>query len=233
MAVGAGRWNGRRLRRAFRCLVVLPALAALSACQDTNSWRQKLTVTVETPQGEVTGSSVVRVVSSFGQVPLSNSEVGYKVTGEAAVVEIAPGRYLFALLGNSEAERFYRALGYNYADRGEKLDRIARMQGESRVLKPDNYPLLVTFADIADPKTVRRVEPDNLAASFGPGVRLKAITLEITDEKVTEGRVEGVLGWWCGYRKRGARLSGSTSIAISDNELSNNLGTGSFKIGDC
>jgi hypothetical protein len=30
---------------------------------------------------------------------------------------------------------------------------------------------------------------------FGEGVRLKAVTLEITEEAVTEGRVEGVLGW--------------------------------------
>ena len=30
---------------------------------------------------------------------------------------------------------------------------------------------------------------------FGEGVRLKAVTLEITDEVVTEGRGEGVLGW--------------------------------------
>lgn len=208
-------------------------LLTLAGCQDRNEWRQKLTVTVDTPNGEVAGSSVVRVVSRFGQVPLSNSEVNYEVTGEATVVEVAPGLYLFALLGNSEAERFYRALGYDYGNRGEKLDRIARMQGESRVLEPKNYPLLVTFRDIDDPTTVERVDPDNLAASFGSGYRLKAITLEITDEKVTKGRVEEVLGWWCDYRKRGARLSGSTSIAISDNELSNNLGTGSFKIGDC
>jgi hypothetical protein len=52
----------------------------------------------------------------------------------------------------------------------------------------DKYPLLVTFTDIADPKTVTKVDPDNLAATFGPGVALKRITLEITDEKVTEGR---------------------------------------------
>ncbi len=31
------------------------------------------------------------------------------------------------------------------------------------------YPLMVTFADIADPASVILVNPDDLAASFGPG----------------------------------------------------------------
>jgi hypothetical protein len=55
---------------------------------------------------------------------------------------------------------------------------------------PILYPLLVTFTDIADPKTVTRVDSANLAATFGPGYALTSITLEITDEPVTEGQVQ-------------------------------------------
>ena len=51
--------------------------------------------------------------------------------------------------------------------------------------------MLVTFDDIAKPETVRRVDPADLAAVFGEGVRLKAVTLEITEMKVTEGRLGG------------------------------------------
>lgn len=58
-----------------------------------------------------------------------------------------------------------------------------------------HYPLLVTFTDTADPTTVREVDPDNLGTTFGSGVSLKRITLEITDEPVTEGKIESVLGW--------------------------------------
>ncbi|MCA9423137.1 MAG: hypothetical protein KC592_19110 [Nitrospira sp.] len=57
----------------------------------------------------------------------------------------------------------------------------------------DRYPLLVTFSDITDPKTVQQVDPTNQAATFGPGVVLKRITLEITDEPVTEGKIEQIL----------------------------------------
>ncbi len=55
--------------------------------------------------------------------------------------------------------------------------------------------MLVIFDDITKPETVREVDPEDLAAMFGEGVRLKAVTLEITSEAVTDGRVEGVLGW--------------------------------------
>jgi len=223
------------MKRGFAFLGVVAMLTALSGCQAHNSWHQKTTMAVETPSGPVEASSVVKVESFFGRMPLSGNEVSYKVAGEAVVLDLGAGRYLFALLSESshEAERFYRALGYDYGDRGEKLEGIARMQGTSRLLEPGNYPRLVTFGDINDPTSVERVDPADLAASFGPGYSLASITLEITDEPVTQGRVEAVLGWWCEYRKRGARLSGATSIAISSNELSEVLGTGAFRIGDC
>lgn len=50
-----------------------------------------------------------------------------------------------------------------------------------------HIPLLVAFTDINDSSSVREGDPDNLAATFGPGVLLKRITLEIADESVTEG----------------------------------------------
>ncbi|MFM7334774.1 MAG: hypothetical protein ACKO1H_10250 [Tabrizicola sp.] len=61
-------------------------------------------------------------------------------------------------------------------------------------LPPEAWPMLVTFDDITRPETVRRVDPANLAAVFGEGVRLEAVTLEVTEGAVTQGRVAGVLG---------------------------------------
>lgn len=59
----------------------------------------------------------------------------------------------------------------------------------------DLYPLLVTFKDINDPASVQLVEPDQLTTIFGSDIKLKRITLEITDKPVTRGKVEKVLGW--------------------------------------
>ena len=62
--------------------------------------------------------------------------------------------------------------------------------------------MLVTFGDINVPASVKLVDPKNLAASFGPGYRLKDMTLEITDEAMTEGRVESVLTWLAALEDR-------------------------------
>jgi len=58
---------------------------------------------------------------------------------------------------------------------------------------------MVTFDDTTRPETARRVDPANLSEVFGQGVRLNAVTLEITKDAVTDGRVDGVLGWLGSY----------------------------------
>jgi hypothetical protein len=62
----------------------------------------------------------------------------------------------------------------------------------------DNYPQLVHFRDVRDPKSVAAVDPAHLDAAFGPGVRLKRITVQVTGDPVTRG-IEGRLGWLGAY----------------------------------
>lgn len=184
-------------RTAIRLAVVVAATVLLAACDlfpKTWQWNQKLTLEVATPQGIRSGSAVTHVswqdVNAVGNYPSSYS-------GEATVVEVAPGRYLFALIGEKSKYiaqyTFHEQFGTSRADYQKLLPEIEKFRGTADVPR-DRYPLLVTFADIADPKTVQKVDPDNLAASFGPGVSLKRITLEITDEKVTQ-KIETLLPW--------------------------------------
>jgi hypothetical protein len=198
--------KGDRVGRVLSLLAL--SLLVLAGCRDKHEWHQKLTVVVETPAGERSGAAVVEVRAAFGRIPLSGNEVEYHYTGEATVVEVAPGKYLFALLGGTE-ERFACSVGtaMNWGsgpwspgpgskDRGEWLAEIPQMAGQPPApVPPRCLPMLVTFSDISDPKSVQRVDPEDLAASFGPGMRLKAVTLGVTEESVTEGQVEAVLGW--------------------------------------
>ncbi len=184
---------------------VLFTLAWMVFTSGSYSWHQKMTITFETPAGEVSGSSVSAV--SWRKQWFRWDGMGWSsdLTGEAVVVEVTPGRFLFALLkGAGTTEYMGSVAAASIAGReGRVLDealfsevyhRSNRARGVITV--PEyQYPMLVTFDDITKPETVRRVDPKDLAAVFGEGVRLKAVTLEITDEAVTEGRVEGVLGW--------------------------------------
>jgi len=61
----------------------------------------------------------------------------------------------------------------------------------------ESMPLLVRFRDPNDPKTVERVDPNDLAASFGAGVKLTRATVEITDDPLTTG-IEKRLPWLAG-----------------------------------
>ena len=61
-------------------------------------------------------------------------------------------------------------------------------------LSAEQLPLLVRFRDINDPMTVERVDPGNLAASFGGGVSLTRASLETTRDPVTTG-IDRRLPW--------------------------------------
>jgi hypothetical protein len=119
------------------------------------------------------------------------------------VVEVAPGRYLFALLSGSD-EQYRDASHWVYpaydlsaaGSYGAAMLKVQSQRYDTPVpLPPEGWPMLVTFDDVTKPETVREVDPNDLAAVFGEGVRLKAVTLEVTRQAVTQGWVEGVLGW--------------------------------------
>lgn len=208
------------------------ALLSLSACGENHEWRQKTILEVETPAGTVTGSSVAQMsVRWFGKLELMLSNgagLSTGVRGEAAFVEVAPGRFLFALF--KELQPFQTTeLFREAADGRESRSITARLEHirEKRLVPPLRYPMLVTFDDINDPKTVKLVDPANLAATFGEGFALKSISVEITDEEVTEGKVERVLGWLPDYY--GRRLDGERFGTLkSKNQLANSLASGAF-----
>ncbi len=165
------------------------------------SWHQKMTVEVEVNGQVYSGSSVVEMtVSDRPPFPLVHGGAGrdLDMRGEAVVVELPESRYLFALLtfnaflARDVFEEFHGEAMKGMRERWAKVISDLR---ETRDIAPKDYPLLVTFTDISDPKTVREVDPANLAATFGPGVLLKRLRLEITDEDVTEEKIESVLGW--------------------------------------
>jgi hypothetical protein len=187
-------------------VMLLLAGLTLSSCTRDTSWNQRLTLVIETPQGEVRGSAVTRVTkteTSGSLVLMEAHGVRSKVEGEAVVVEVAPGKFLFALLSGSgeekrDATHWVRpAYQLSEADShgGEMMKLLSQPHDTPVPLPPEAWPMLVTFDDITKPETVREVDPDDLSAVFGEGVRVKAVTLEVTREAVTEGQVEGVLGW--------------------------------------
>jgi len=186
----------------MQTIVLFLLAASLSGCRTQYSWHQKLTIVVETPRGARSGTSVVGIDVLYGQLPGMAGNTESLVTGEATIVNLGRGKYLFALLLAEEdggLSGTIRLSEYTWKDQltqtGEKkLSQTAKLRG-TRDVPREQYPLLVTFDNINDPESVKQVNPDNLANNFGPGFVLKSIKLEITDEPVTTGSVEKLLPW--------------------------------------
>jgi len=146
----------------------------------TVSWNQRLTLVIETPQGEVRGSAVTQVsFSPRNRIILRDLDSAtLRLRGEAAMVEVSPDRWLFALLPDQE-QLIYSYVKDQQADGHIGLERaipLIRSQTEALTLDPNSensldytprFPILVTFDDIAKPETVRQVDPADLDAAFG------------------------------------------------------------------
>ena len=74
------------------------------------------------------------------------------------------------------------------ATRGEQIATSALYGGNA------DYVESLYEQFLADPASVERVDPDDLTTPFGPGYRIRRITLAITDDPVTE-TIERRLGW--------------------------------------
>ena len=192
-------------------LIILSQLVSSQASRGSveEAWNQRMTLTIQTPSGVVSGSSVQRIVwkgldaAHRTKTPTNSTWSRFYPQGEAVAVEIAPGRWLFALLKGAQGWQGEPGTNFGYAvavplgHHASSVEAVAVIKSlpkdQPLPLPPEAWPLIVTFDDISDPKTVRRVDPSDLAASFGPGVQLKAVTLEVTNEAVTEGRITNAL----------------------------------------
>ncbi|MCG3269236.1 hypothetical protein [Yoonia sp. I 8.24] len=198
----------------FLCLLLT------ASCNKVYTWHQKLTVTVQTPTGEVSGYSVTQITKTHSDswyAPPEARGVRSDVRGEAVVVEVAPGKYLFVLLDGVESLAYHTFTQFPYT-RGSEFDRwarsIERHRGSAEVPQ-DAYPMMVAFADIDDPASVVLVDPEKLASTYGEGYSLAEVTLEITDEEVTTGVVETMLYWW--MEKRSGSYNEMSPLRLSNN----------------
>ena len=174
---------------------LLGSLLALTGCGSAVEWNRKITVIVNTPRGEVTGYAVQRegIAEKGGWwAPMEATGAARHLAGEAVVVDMGEGKFLFALMQENRPDTF-QVLRPDEAPLKIAAD-MATMRGPHRLSSKD-YPLLVMFTDINEPASVKAIKPVNLAAPFGEGYSLKSITLEITEEEVTKGKLEKLLTW--------------------------------------
>src|SRR5882757_2005358 len=144
------------------------------------SHKYGLTVEVETPEGRKSASGVMAVhpdrsYSRGGQT---------RTAGDAVFVDLGGGKNLVALLAHIDNKLELDGMNYvalrAYTAAGGKrvsFNEMSRLSGSVPVAGA-LIPVLVTFADPANPGTARNVASDDAETVLGKGYRLQGITSE-------------------------------------------------------
>lgn len=203
----------------------------LTACTQLPTYRYRLTVEVDTPEGLRRGSSVIQVKTQdiIGFPGPDAGGIRTSVKGEAVVVDLGRRGLLFALLRDADSIAQLSLLpvrvdkGGTGEAAGNNLRAMKLVAGRADVPE-ESRPILVRFRDISDSKSVEIVDAEDLASAFGPGVRLRRITAEITDDRMTDSIAE-VLPWL------GTTVTGYLSGKANweDPGIVNSLDRGDFK----
>jgi hypothetical protein len=178
--------------------------------------RSRLTITVQTPEGERSGSSVTQLTTYFPEGLTRAQGWGQteELVGEAVAVDLGPLGVLFStferpsVLARSGGDAYDPALrefppekfaGGHLQNASDSEINAAGLDGLNKLkprgsLLPQDLPVLVCFGDLNDPTSVTLVDPIDLSKNFGPGVTLKGATIEITDDPMTRG-IETRLPW--------------------------------------
>jgi hypothetical protein len=172
----------------------------------SGTWRYKMTVTVETPEGIKTGSAVREVRAADGIKLTPESNVMRRVRGEAVVIDLSKRGVLFSLMsGDSGTNIFFDAFpapgcGNGCIDKSTIVYYNSHFKvGQKVTLKANQYPMFVHFKDINDQTTVEQWCETETCALYEKifvghkaidfkllDLRIKEVTIEMTDEPVTK-----------------------------------------------
>ena len=187
---GIGR-HGVASRRDFLLGAVATVLAGCKRESPPRALLYRLTITVDTPEGQKVGSSVGRLWIGFGDGPLGGmgAAIFINAKGAATVVDLGPRGHLLCLLERDERRRdsdtqwglMGSLLMRSYPHEMKTPQVIdAIVEARSKVAVPlKRLPALVHFRDPNNPTTAEWVDPENLEKTFGPGVSISRVDYEI------------------------------------------------------
>ncbi len=188
-------------------IVALCGLVALlwASAVKTPHHAYRLTVSVETPQGVKSGSSVVHVFMDTRKGVLPNTGGGTAIWGDAILLDLGDGKNVVALLAPDDIA--LKAFGG--AGRSLMPDEIKSLTGEV-VLNRGLVPTLVTFPDLNDPASAtivygvrwrdtppQGVAPDyidDFKAILGVGYGFRSATIEMVPAGIWPLNLVGLTG---------------------------------------
>jgi len=158
--------------------------------------KYRMTVEVETPAGVKSAAGIVAVTPYRGY----NSGGNTRTSGEAVFVDLGGGKNLVALLAHLDKTLDLDGINYvalrAYPMATGKRVNFNDMSKQGGVVPVGGalIPVLLTFADPANPGSARVVSPDGTEAVLGKSFRLRGITAEVVPNGFWPVDLGGALG---------------------------------------
>jgi hypothetical protein len=219
------------------------AVAGSSVEYPSATIRYKMTVEVETPEGIKTGSAVreISMVSRPMRIGDRNDTHVKLNKGEAVVVDLGQRGVLFALMGKGTdpvwtlLNAFPSPCAEGAVSRCSLKYYSSLKLGERTPLQTRYYPMLVTFEDLNNPKSVksilemkpcpdpvtgisnnsRCIEKDRFKEIFGQDVWLRSVMVEVTQAPVSSV-IDKWLPWLDTRSKQPGTLGGGETTPFVD-----------------
>jgi len=143
--------------------------------------KYRLTVDVETPQGRKSANGILAVHPYRGYSGLGPT----RTVGDAIFVDLGDGKNLVTLLAHVDENLDLDDINYvalrAYSTGSGKRVSFNEMNRQTGTVPVTGklIPVLLTFADPANPGTARNVPPDDAEAVLGKGYRLHGISAEV------------------------------------------------------
>ena len=186
-------------RSILRSLSLLVAASFTGCSGPSFSFRYRLTIEIDTPQGLKSGSSVLETTiqddTKVAWYPPEARLARRRMKGEAIAIDLGGGQHLIALLqtvdllhGPGVADIAPRAFSLR------SLDDIRKLSSSTKSAESSDIPIFITFDRAISPASARIVKPDDFGKAFGTGHILRSVRVSITQDKVTRS-IGRVLSW--------------------------------------
>ena len=173
-------------------MVTLMFSCLLAACAPSMTQRIKVTVTVEDNGMLYTGSAVQQWTCTETNNAMGGMSIGgCDLKAEAIPIKIGDKGWAFMILSGNEKDGFFPS----YYPAAIQAGRSKANPQLPWSVPFEKAPMFVRFRDLKDRMTVELVRPNAFSEAFGKGVTLVSIGCEVTDDRLTKGKVEKLLPW--------------------------------------
>ena len=175
------------------------------------TYRYRMTVEVETPEGVKTGSSVVEIYNN--QIPVSMAGLfgGHynwmNIEGEGVFVEIGDGKILFLdKISNDHimdilvdtfpipiVDEKDKKIVYRIDNIREVMKYYGTLINSKAEVSEKNFPTMLAVVNKNNQEDIQRVNSENMEEVFGEGIKLKRVVIEMTQNAVTKNPLNSIL----------------------------------------